>query len=201
MIIPKDYESKVKSRSSLRYYIGLIVRFLFNVKYSFFRWVARRNGAIVGENTLLTWKLAQRANSNLVIGEDCVIETASFDLRFGGGKIIIHDHVIINKEVSIIRVSHYIDDNTCFSTRYFPDLHIGSYSWIATGAKILPQVTRIEEGCVCGAYSVITRNCEQDGIYAGNPARMVRKHNTKFTNLVVCSLQGGDYSVFKKAKR
>lgn len=85
MIIPKDYESKVKSRSSLRYYIGLIVRFLFNVKYSFFRWVARRNGAIVGENTLLTWKLAQRANSNLVIGEDCVIETASFDLRFGGG--------------------------------------------------------------------------------------------------------------------
>ena len=96
-----------------------------------------------------TWKLARRANKNLVVGEDCSIETANLDLRFGGGKIIIHNHVIINKEVQIIRVSHHIDDNTEFSTRYFPDLHIGSYSWIATGTKILPQVTNIAEGCVC----------------------------------------------------
>ena len=84
MIISKDYENKVKSRSTLRYYIGLMVRFSFNIKYCFFRWVARCNGAIVGRNTLLTWKLAQRANRNLVIGEDCVIETANLDLRTGG---------------------------------------------------------------------------------------------------------------------
>lgn len=200
MIIPEIYRSKVNSRSMSRYYIGLIVRFLLNIKYAFFRWMARHNGATIGENTLITWKLARRVNKNLIIGEDCSIETANLDLRFGGGKIIIHDHVIINKEVQIIRVSHHIDDNAEFSTRYFPDLHIGSYSWIATGAKILPQVTNIEEGCVCGAFSVITKNCEQDGIYVGNPARMVRKHNTRFKDIVVCSLKGGDYNVYKDVK-
>lgn len=200
MIIPDEYKKKVKYRPILLYNLGLIVRFLLNVKYSFFRWIARYNGATIGNNTILTWKLARRANSNLVVGEDCAIETANLDLRIGGGKIIVHDHVIINKEVTIIRVSHHIDDDTEFSTRYFSDLNIESYSWIATGTRILPQVTIIGEGCVCGAYSVITKNCEQDGVYAGNPARLVRKHNARFTDLIVCSLQGGDYKVYKDSR-
>lgn len=86
MIIPEIYRSKVNSRSMSRYYIGLIVRFLLNIKYAVFRWMARHNGATIGENTLITWKLARRANKNLIIGEDCSIETANLDLRFGGGK-------------------------------------------------------------------------------------------------------------------
>ena len=53
---------------------------------------------------------------------------------------------------------------------------------------------------MCGAFSVITKNCEQDGIYVGNPARMVRKHNTRFKDIVVCSLKGGDYNVYKDVK-
>lgn len=86
MIIPKDYENKVKFRSAFKYYIGLVGRFLLNIKYSFFRWMARYNGAIIGDGTILTWKLAQKANSNLVIGDDCAIETANLDLRSGGGE-------------------------------------------------------------------------------------------------------------------
>lgn len=46
------------------------------------------------------------ANSNLIIGDDCAIDAKSLDLR---GKIIIGNHVIINSDVEIIRVSHHID--------------------------------------------------------------------------------------------
>lgn len=198
MIIPEKYLDQVKSRTTLRYYIGLIARLYLSIKFSFFRWVARRKGAKIGDNTNLSWNIVRMANSNLIIGEDCAIEAQHFDLR--GGKIVIHDHVIINKEVTIIRVSHNIDNDEYFTTKHFPDLHIYSYSWIATGTKILPQVTHIAEGSICGAYSVISKNCEADGVYVGNPAKLIRKHNTRFSKLVVCSLQGGDYNIFKKAR-
>ena len=50
MIIPEIYNSKVNSRSMSRYYMGLIVRLLLNIKYAFFRWMARHNGATIGKN-------------------------------------------------------------------------------------------------------------------------------------------------------
>lgn len=199
MKIPEEYLNQVRSRTELRYYIGLIARFYLSLKFSFFRWIARKKGAIIGDNTNLSWNIVKIANHNLIIGEDCAIEAEYLDLR--GGKIIIHDHVIINKEVRILRVSHYIDNDEHFSTQHFPDLHINSYSWIATGTKILPQVTQIEEGVVCGAYSVIAKNCKADGVYVGNPAKLIREHNTRFSKLVVCSLQGGDYNLYKKARK
>lgn len=198
MNIPNEYIDRVKQRTLFRYYMGGVIRLIKYLKFAMIRQVAIYNGAIIGKNTNLTWKIAKNANKNLIIGDDCVIEAQHFDLR--GGRIIIHDHVIINKEVSIIRVSHKIDDDRFFTTRHFPDLQIESYTWLATGCKILPQVTRIEEGCICGAYSVIAKNCESFGVYAGNPAKQIRKHDTPFDQLVVCSLQGGDYNIYIYAR-
>lgn len=198
MNLPQIYINEIRKRGTIHYYLGLVIRSILYIKFAFFRWIARYKGATIGNNTNISWKIASKANKNLIIGDDCVIEAEYFDLR--GGKIIIHDHVIINKEVSIIRVSHHIDDDRTFSTKHFPDLHIYSYSWIATGTKILPQVTCICEGSICGAYSVITKNCDTNGVYAGNPARFIRKHNTRFDNIVVCSLQGGDFLLYKKAR-
>lgn len=198
MMIPQAYINSVKDRTTKRYIVGLLIRFVKNIKFSIFRKVATYRGASICDSSNITWKIAKNANKNLIIGEDCVIEAEYLDLR--GGKIIIHDHVVINKEVAIIRVSHNIDNDRCYSTRYFQDLNICSYSWLATGCKILPQVTIIDEGAICGAYSVISKNCEPDGVYVGNPAKCVRNHNTRFDNLVVCSLQGGDFKAYKKAR-
>lgn len=142
--------------------------------------------------------MAKKANENLIIGTDTIIETDNLDLR---SKIVVGDHVIINKDVVVIRVSHYIDDNTLFQTRYYPDLIIEDYSWIATGAKILPQVDRIEYASVCGAYSVIVKNTQKMGVYGGNPAIKIKEHNTSFCDLVVCSLVGGDLRYYTKARK
>ena len=44
---------------------------------------------------------------------------------------------------------------------------------IGSGSTILP--VKITEGCVIGAGSVVTKNLEVKGIYAGNPAKLIRK--------------------------
>ncbi len=44
---------------------------------------------------------------------------------------------------------------------------------IGTNSTILP--VKIKKGCVIGAGSVVTKDCEIRGIYAGNPAKLIRK--------------------------
>ena len=54
-----------------------------------------------------------------------------------------------------------------FSTIIGDDVLIGSNS------TILP--VNIVSGCVIGAGSVVTRDCKIKGVYAGNPAKLLRK--------------------------
>ena len=44
---------------------------------------------------------------------------------------------------------------------------------VGSGVTILPA--RITEGCVIGAGSVVTKNLKVKGIYAGNPAKLIRR--------------------------
>jgi acetyltransferase-like isoleucine patch superfamily enzyme len=57
--------------------------------------------------------------------------------------------------------------------------------WIGTNVTVLPGVT-IENGCVVGAGSVVTRDCEPYGIYAGNPAKLIRY---RFSSKIIKLLQ------------
>jgi maltose O-acetyltransferase len=51
---------------------------------------------------------------------------------------------------------------------------IGAGSWLGAQVMVLPGVT-IGAGCVIGAGSVVTRDCEPHGIYVGCPAVRVRE--------------------------
>jgi maltose O-acetyltransferase len=51
---------------------------------------------------------------------------------------------------------------------------VGDGAWIGASAIILGGVT-IGRGAVVGAGSVVTRDVEPDCIYAGNPARLLRR--------------------------
>jgi acetyltransferase-like isoleucine patch superfamily enzyme len=56
-----------------------------------------------------------------------------------------------------------------------PDgVKIGNDVWIGHQARIMAGVT-LGDGCVIGASSVVTRNCEPYGIYAGVPAQLRHK--------------------------
>lgn len=195
--IPESYQEKIKSRNCFRYWIGYFVRLKLHVKYATARILARSRGAKIGEGSILPWSLAWRCNSNLEVGIDTVIETSELDLR---NKIVIGNHCIINKKVEIIRVSHYIDDDRQFSSRYYPSLLIGDYSWLATGCKILPSCCHISENTVIGAYSVVVKDTEEDGVYSGFPAKKLRNKNCRYDDLLVCSLMGGDFIYYRRLR-
>ena len=44
---------------------------------------------------------------------------------------------------------------------------------IGSNATILP--VKISKGCVIGAGSVVIKDCNIKGVYAGNPAKLIRK--------------------------
>lgn len=198
MLIPESYRNRVKRRSKLRLCMGFVVRLRTWLKFYAIRKIAVLHGAKVGNNVNMSLRLAMKANCNLEIGSDVVIETSEIDLR---DKVVIKDHVIINKHVSITRLSHFIDDNHEFTTRHYRPLVIESYSWLATGCHVLPSVDLIAKGSVIGAYSVLTKNTTEMDVVAGNPAKVIRKHSTLFEDLVVCSLQGGDLMYYIKSMK
>ena len=50
---------------------------------------------------------------------------------------------------------------------------IGDNVLIGSNTTILP--VNIVSGCVIGAGSVVTRDCKIKGVYAGNPAKLLRQ--------------------------
>ena len=58
------------------------------------------------------------------------------------------------------------------------DVFLGKHVIVGSGSVILPGVT-LEEGVAVGALSLVHKNCEKFGIYAGSPARRIneRKRN------------------------
>ena len=59
------------------------------------------------------------------------------------------------------------------SVKNWKETNIENNVLIGSNSTILP--VRIVSGCVIGAGSVVTKNCDIKGIYAGNPARLIRK--------------------------
>jgi serine acetyltransferase len=53
-------------------------------------------------------------------------------------------------------------------------LVIGHDVWIGESAILLPSVSRIGNGAVIGAGSVVTKDVEAYTVVAGNPARKIR---------------------------
>lgn len=190
------YRERVKSRSSLKFYLGVITRTKLYILYSFNRWLAKKNGAFIGENTVIPYKLAKNANSNLSIGNNCSIQTGNIDLR---AKVTIGDHVIIGENVEIIVASHNVDSTEWELKLY--GITIDDYVWVATNCLVLPSCKHIKYGAVCGGGSVVARNVEEMSIIAGNPAVEIRKRKTVHKDLVVSSLLGGDLKIYIKTYR
>lgn len=142
---------------------------------------------------------------NVTFGPDCtVVEPVNlYGCEIGGGTFIgpfveiqkdvrigrfckIQSHAFICELVSIgdhCFVSHgamFIND--LFQTggpaggkrENWKSTVIGNHVSIGTNATILP--VRICDNVVIGAGSVVTRDIEAPGIYAGNPARLIRKN-------------------------
>jgi len=52
-------------------------------------------------------------------------------------------------------------------------ISVGHDAWVGERVSVLPGVA-LADGCIVGAGSVVTRSTEPYGVYAGNPARLIR---------------------------
>lgn len=189
------YEISVQERSRRRYIIGLIVRWIQNLKYKRARKIARKRGAIIGEGVIMSIELAQKANSNLQIGSHTSIQTNKIDLR---NPVYIGNKVIIGSGSEIITTSHNIDSEDWEHKNY--GIVIEDYVWIPTNVLILPSCRKIEYGAVIGSGSVVVKDVPSMSVMGGNPAIEIRKRKCVHSNLVVESLLGGDYKIYKETR-
>ena len=115
---------------------------------------------------------------------------AVYSSLIGAGKISLSDFCNISSRVSIYSSS---DDHTgatmtnptvpaAYTGVRHADVFLGKHVLVFGGSVILPGVT-LEEGVVVGALSLIKRNCEAFGIYAGNPARRVKERKRDLLKL------------------
>jgi len=190
------YQSSIASRTKIRYLKGLAPRYISYLRNSYIVWLARRRGATIGECVTMPYKLAQKANANLTIGNHTSIQTDRLDLR---ARVEVGSHVIIGADVEIITVSHEIDSPDWEHKPY--GIIIEDYCWLATRTFILPACQKIERGAICAAGSVVARNIGAMEIIVGNPAKLLRIRKQVHTDLCVEAMLGNDYLAYVEARR
>lgn len=105
----------------------------------------------------------------VVVGDRTRVQSHSFIcelVEIGEDCFIGHGVMFINDTFALGGPAHGRKD-------LWRATRIGSRVSIGSNATILP--VSICEGTVIGAGAVVTRNIEMPGIYAGNPARFLRK--------------------------
>lgn len=111
--------------------------------------------------------------SDVYIGEDLIIVDEPVDR----GMVRIGDRVAISPRVTLVVSSR---PNFSRVAPYVPIKHgpiaIEDDAWLGTGAVVLPD-TRIGEGAVVAANSVVTLDVEPYTIVGGSPARFIREVN------------------------
>lgn len=179
--------------------MGYLIRWKLNLKYRRIRRIARKNGAIVGENVVMPLSLAKKANKNLIIGNHVCISTDNFSsFRY---PVKIGDNVIIGNGVKFVMGTHNIDSPNWEHCRPNKELVIEDYVWLCPDCVILPSVSRIAYGSVVGANAVLVKNTEKLNVYGGNPAKALRTRLCVHSDLVVESLLGGDFEVYVKTRK
>ena len=135
-------------------------------------------------------------NQNFKIGNHCSLHSVKFSSSLHN--VTIGNNVIIGSGAKIIRGSHNIDSPEFENKVTNPNLIIEDYVWICPDSVILPSVKKIGYGAVIGANSVVVKDVEPMSVVSGNPAKEVRKRKCVHENLVVESLLGGDYIIYKR---
>ena len=140
--------------------------------------------------------LAKRANRNLTIGDHVSIQTDKIDLR---SPVTIGSHVIIGYGTEIITTSHHID-SPLWEHKYY-GIQIDDYAWIPTKILVLPSCRHIGMGAVVSSGSVVVKDVEPMSVVGGNPAKEFKKRQCVHNQLVVESLLGGEYRIYRASRK
>ena len=144
-----------------------------------------------------------KIENNVRIDDFCVLSAGEGGIKIGkyvhiavgsaligAGKITLSDFVNLSSRVSVYSSN---DDysgasltNPTVPDKFKKVMHapvtLGRHAIVGSGSVILPGI-RIGEGVAIGALSLVTKNCEDFGIYAGNPAKKIKERKRDLLEL------------------
>ena len=123
-----------------------------------------------------------------------------FDSGFNiGGKVKVGRYCSIASGVQYFGANHPVENITTSAVFYNSKLSgmkvndverhsltVGNDVWIGAGVKITSSCSKIGNGAVVGAGSVVTRDVEPYTIVAGNPAKVIKK---RFTDEIIKEIE------------
>lgn len=161
------YIFKQKMQIKLSMYLMPIFTKLF-VSHRLNTFVWKLLGVKVGKNSIIRTGTVINAPFMVSIGDNSVIHG---HLKSRGG-IKIGNNVEFVENITVSTQSHDID-SLRFESIYMPVI-IEDYSWISLNSIILQGVT-IKKGSIVAAGAVVTKDTIEYGVYAGVPAKMIKK--------------------------
>lgn len=123
-------------------------------------------GCLIGEDSFIGPFV--EIQSKVTIGRNCRVQSHSFICSL----VTIGDDCFIGHGVNFTNDLFQSGTPSTDQAEWLPTLVENNVS-IGSGSTILP--VKIVTGCVIGAGSVVTKDLSIKGIYAGNPARLLRK--------------------------
>ena len=150
-----------------------------------------------GRNVFLWSKKSIIIGNNCYIGRNSQIECNAI---IGDNVLIANNVAFIGKydhhyqQIGIpIRQSSQVQESNYNWLELNREIVVGNDVWIGYGSIVLSGV-KIESGCIIAAGSIVTKNTEPYGIYAGSPAKRIseRFDSTSDLNEHLIFLKGYD---------
>lgn len=95
----------------------------------------------------------------------------------GEGGIVIGNNVSIAHNVSILSFNHTWEEVMSpikYNPKSYKSVLIADDVWIGCGSRLMAGV-KISNRCIIASGSVVTKDCESHGLYAGIPAKLIKK--------------------------
>ena len=103
--------------------------------------------------------------------EDCVA-IADSAVVYNPSPVRLGSHAVLSQQSYLCGASHDYDDPA------FPQISapisVGRYDWVYARARLLPGVT-VGDGAMLGLGAIATLDLEEGWVYAGQPARKIRR--------------------------
>ena len=159
-------------------YIGRILWTIISpfFQYSprpFFAWrrfLLRLFGAKIGKKAHIDPSARIYLPWNLILGDEASIGEKA--LIYNLGKITIGDRATISQRAHLCAGTHNYSDPSMPLLRL--PIKIGAQAWICADVFVGPNI-KIGESAIVGAASVVVKDVPPWKIFAGNPARFIKK--------------------------
>lgn len=129
----------------------------------------------IGENCVIYPDVIFWGDGELTIGDNCKIGDHVILCCNKAGGINIGRRTIIAANCYLIDSDHNmsIDKYIALQGSSVSPIHIGDDCWLGTGVVIL-KGTHLNNGCVCGAMSLIKGKYPENAIIVGVPGKIIK---------------------------